>query len=148
MRYNFYRLAGFSALFTLIHGMEAIFFLTIKFLLYATFMYVGLRVFRGDKAGYIALSLLLAALRVALGLIVGLIAIVIATIKTPPNRNLDMLLPVILSSAVLWTVFGRLLSKHWDRQTLYWIGAGISLSAALDLYAIIASPNMMSWHFC
>jgi hypothetical protein len=128
--------------------METIFFLAIKFLLYCSFIYVGLRVFRGDKAGYIVLSLVLAALRVVLGLVIGLVAIVITSIKTAPNTNVDVLIPVIFSSAILWTIFGRLLSKCWDQRTFYWIGAAISLSGALDLYALLASPNIMSWHFC
>ena len=127
--------------------MDFLIFLTVKLVAYSVFMYVGLSLFRGDKPGYIALAILFGFLRVVAGLILGVIAIIGAT-QVLSTDLMSLWFPIVISSTVLWTIFGRLMGKSFSMRTLTWTACGVLLSGAFDIFGLSRAGEWGGWRGC
>jgi len=131
--------------------MQLIIFLIVKLFVYAFVIYMGLRTFRGDRPGYIALALGLGGVRVVLGLILGGIFIVFGVTffgaSTPSSfEKFSLFLYAIIPSFALWLLFGRVMSRSFSKRTIAWALVGSGISSVLDLYAVYNIDS--GWHYC
>ena len=123
--------------------MDFLFFLFVKIVAYSAYLYVGLLILRGDKAGYITIALMLGVLRVVAGLILGLISIVL--FNSILSEGLVILVPVFISSTIVWTIFGRGIGKSFSTRTLFWILGGVVLSVIFDAYGASRTSDWGRW---
>ncbi len=125
-------------------SIDPIILIAAKTLLYCGYIYLGLRRFWVDAAGYIVYSLALGVTRAILGLLFGGGAFVLATLIageigfSPPTGVIGKFL---LTSAcllpgrlLLWTILGRLVGGRLDRGVFLWIIGGVVISLPFDLY--------------
>jgi hypothetical protein len=124
--------------------MEALIYVTVKYLIYSAWMYVGLYLFRGDKPGFIAAALALGLLRVIAGLILGIASLAM----TLPENPVTMFLVVLPGSGVLWLITAWLMNRRLVSRSVYWALAGLTISAAFDLYATTNLSTMSGRWSC
>jgi hypothetical protein len=123
--------------------LEFCFYLSAKVLGYSAWIYLGLRLFRGDKNGFVILAILLSFARIAAGVLLGMgTLMVVATIAAafpqmvPPEVSDTVIFMLLFLPArvLLWAGGAKLLQKKLSLPGLYWAIGGVVLSTLLDLF--------------
>lgn len=132
--------------------MELLIYLLIKFFAYSGWIYLGLRVFRGDRAGFIVYSLLLGGARVIFGLILGAIFLVfvvpflsvafLGSRALEPDSDLSIFLSILPVSILLWVLCAKIVAGKLYSKAVMWSLGAAAISALFDFYAL---NNMAQW---